>query len=297
MAAGVCALAPTLLALLTLLTLASSARAQPSAQVKACVAAHTEAQRLRMAGRLLAAREQLLACAQRECPELVANDCALWLPELDADLPSVVLAVADSEGRDLLEVRVFANDRLLTEHTEGHAVALDPGSYRFRFEADGYRSLTLTASVRQAEKNRIVRAKLEPDLAPSAAARSGRAPDGQQGSDDTADASVPVASYVLGGVALASFGAFAYFAVTGKDEYDRLSDSCGRACTEADVEDGKRAYVLADVALGVGVASAAAAVIVFFAAGEGASPDDRAQAGLQLGVGPHGGSVQWTSRH
>jgi len=252
-----------------------------------------------MAGRLVSAREQLLACAQRECPSLVANDCALWLPELDAELPSVVLAVEDGEGRDLLQVRVFANDRLLTERTEGRALSLDPGSYRFRFEAAGYRSLTVTASVRQAEKNRIVRAKLEPELTPAAAAAraGGGAAERGQDPDGERSASVPVASYVLGGVALASLGAFAYFAVTGKDEYDELTETCGHDCTPAQVEDGKRAYVIADVALGVGIASAAAAVIVFLTAGEAAPAEAGARAGLQLEVGPHGGLVQWTSRH
>jgi hypothetical protein len=250
-----------------------------------------------MAGRLVAAREQLLACAQRECPSLVANDCALWLPELDAELPSVVLAVEDVEGRDLLQVRVFANDRLLTERTEGRALSLDPGSYRFRFEAAGYRSLIVTASVRQAEKNRIVRAKLEPELAPgAAAARAGAVESGQeQGSEGSA--SVPVASYVLGGVALASLGAFTYFAVSGKNEYDELSETCGHDCTPAQVADGKRAYVIADIALGVGVASAAAAVIVFLTAGEAAPAEPGERAGLQLEVAPHGGFVRWTTRH
>jgi hypothetical protein len=278
-------------ALALVLLQASAARAQASTAVNACVAAHTEAQRLRMAGKLLAAREQLLACAQRECPALVANDCALWLPELEAELPSVVLAVEDASGRDLIAVRVFANDRLLTERTEGHAVALDPGSYRFRFEVAGYRPLTVTASVRQAEKNRLVRARLEP-VAPNAAAESG-----DELASEGAD-SVPVASWVLGGVALASMGAFTYFAVSGKQEHNRLSESCGQSCTDAQVADGKRAYIIADVALGVGVASAAAAVILLFTSGEAApAPEAGARAGLQVGVSPDGGSVHWTSRH
>jgi hypothetical protein len=230
----------------------------------------------------------------------VANDCAQWLPEVESDLSSVVLAVDGGEGRDLVEVRVFANGKLITERADGRALALDPGAYRFRFEAPGYRALTVAASIRQAEKNRIVRARLEPALAagersaadaeveaaePMPAARDGR--------------SVPVLSYVFGGVALASFGAFTYFAISGKNEYDRLDDTCAKGsmkCSDAQVADGKRAYVLADVALGVGIASAATAAILFFTAGDD-DPPAAESAALEPLLLPRGAGLRWTLRH
>jgi hypothetical protein len=276
------------------LAVTSGARAELPADVSACVAAHSEAQRLRMGGQLVAAREQVLACAQRECPALVANDCALWLPELDAELPSVVLAVEGGDGQDLLDVRVFANDRLLTQRADGRALLLDPGSYQFRFEARGHRALTVTASVRQAEKNRLVRVRLEPELGPAAAAGSAT---GDVSPPAAETGSAPIAAYVFGGVAVAGVAAFTYFAVSGKNEHDRLSESCGRMCTPAQVEDGKRAYIIADVALAVGVASAITSAILFLTAGEDESAEEHAGATLRLGAGVDGGSLQWTTRH
>lgn len=279
------------------MTCTRHASAEPGAQVNACVAAHGEAQRLRLGGQLLAARAQLLLCAQRECPALVANDCALWLPEIESDLSSVVLAVEGGEGRDLVDVRVFANDRLLTEHTDGRAVQLDPGSYRFRFEAPGYRPLLVAASMRQAEKNRIVRARLEP-----LATAGGGAGLPQPAMATAADrpgrehSSPPVSSYVFGGVALAALGTFTYFAVAGKNEYDRLEGECGHDCTPAQIEDGKRDWVIADIALGVGIASAATAAILYFTAGSSGAPAAEAQAGLQPSVLPRGLALQWTLR-
>ena len=112
--------------------------ARAEAPADRCVTAHAEAQRLRLGGKLLDARAQLLTCAQSECPGLVASDCGVWLAEVDSSLSSVVFAVEGGDGHDLVEVRVFANGRLLTERTDGRAVAVDPGRYVFRFETAGY---------------------------------------------------------------------------------------------------------------------------------------------------------------
>lgn len=240
---------------------AGSARAD--AATERCVTAHAEAQRRRIAGRLVSARTELLVCAQSECPDLIANDCGVWLSEVESSLSSLVFAVAGTGGRDLVDVKVFANDRLLTDRTDGRALTLDPGRYVFRFEADGYTPLNMDVSIRQSEKNRILRAELRPTA--SAAARSER--EAPTPADDGGQ--IPVATYVLGGAALVGLGAFTYFAVSGKNRLDELTESCGPDdCTERQVEGGKTQYVAADIALGVGVASAIAAVVVYFAASD-----------------------------
>ena len=73
-----------------------------------------------------------------------------------------------------------------------------------------------------------------------------------------------MATYVLGGVALASMGAFTYFAIAGKDRLHELQHDCAPECPEEQVEGGRTQYIIADVALGVGVASAIAAALVYF---------------------------------
>ena len=40
-----------------------------------CFSAPVEGQKLRQAGKLLAARERFLACAQKECPKEIVGDC------------------------------------------------------------------------------------------------------------------------------------------------------------------------------------------------------------------------------
>jgi hypothetical protein len=229
-----------------------------------------------MRGELGLAREKLLACAQSGCPALISNDCGTWLGEVEASLPSVVLAVVDDEGRDVIEVTVSANQRTLTERIDGQALPLDPGSYELTFKAPGFAPRSIALTVRQAEKNRLVRVQLTRE-APKASG------------------GIPLASYVLGGVAIAGLGTFAFFALSGADEYDTLEDTCARSCTEAQVEDGKLAYIVADVGLGIGVASAAAAVIVYVLS----QPDDEEKApSTRIDIAPTqgGARAQWTAR-
>jgi hypothetical protein len=259
----------------------AQARAQGSdaaaSAIEACVAQHVEAQRARLRGDLLIAREQLLLCAQSGCPALVSNDCTAWLAEVEASLPTIVLAVRGADGRDLSEVRVSVNGRALTQRLDGKAIAIDPGSYELSFEAAGHAPLNTQLTVHQAEKNRIVRVQL---------ARSADAREEQAG--------IPMLSYVLGGVAIAGLGTFAYFGLRGTSEHSDAKESCAPDCPQSKVDDIERAYAIADVGLGVGIASAAAAVIVYFVA----QPSERAEHTAQLNVIPSrdGASMLWSAR-
>jgi hypothetical protein len=263
--------------------LVSDAHAQGAAQPappstsQACIDAHVEAQRARKRGALRLAREKLLSCAQSSCPGLVSNDCTAWLSEVEASVPSIVLAVVDAEGRDLVEVAVSANGQRWLERIDGKATALDPGSYELTFSARGYTPLKVALTVRQAEKDRLIRVQLARD--PSAEPSRG---------------GVPVLSYVLGGVAIAGFGTFVYFGVRGQDEYDEAERTCGTACSDDQVADGKLAWIVADIGLGVGLASAAAATILYLVSQQ----DDDAETATRIDVAPSqdGARVQWTAR-
>jgi len=242
-----------------------------------CLNAYSESQELRLRGSLLAAREQLLVCSRDSCPRLIVNDCARWLPEVEEGLSSVVLAPTDAQGHDLSEVRVRSDTRVITERTDGRAVSLDPGPYNLTFEADGYLPAQVDVTLRQSEKNRIVRVQLE-KAAPSAAAVAQAAALTLEGTSlqaaalgDHADMdaesrprltrSWPVATTVLSGVALAGVGTFAYFGLNGlskRDDAKRCSMDCGDL-----IDRGKRDYIVADIGLGVAVAAAVSAVLVY----------------------------------
>jgi hypothetical protein len=239
------------------------AAAEPAAVRGQCLQAYADAQELRLKGSLLAARDRLLACSQNGCPRPVVKDCTEWLGEVDSSLSSVVFAISDEQGRDLTETRVSVEDRVLTERTDGHALSLDPGTYPFSFEAEGYVRAQQTIVMRQSEKNRIVRVQLT-----KVATRVETPTAAISGSDGAATSAesppkpghpIPVGTFVLGGVALAGAGTFAYFGISGlnkKADVNRCQADC-RGLIDA----GKRDYIVADIALGVAVLAATSALV------------------------------------
>lgn len=255
--------------------------AAPLRAQEACVSAHADAQLLRMRGTLLDAREKLLTCAQSECPKLISKDCTVWLGEVEASLGSVVFAVTDERGHDLVEVAIRGNGQALARRADGRAITLDPGTYEFRFDASGFAPENLSVTVRTSEKNRIVRVQLQRP-APAAA----------HGPVDEAGG-VPALSYVFGAVGLAGFGAFAGFGLAGKHEYNSLKDSCAPTCSRDERAGGKRLYVLANVGLGLGIAGTVAAVASYFLLREPA----RSGVGLQAGLLERGAYLGYSGRY
>jgi hypothetical protein len=279
---------------------AGHAQAQQRSQ---CLAAHADAQMLRMKGSLLAAREQLLVCGQPKCPGPIANDCASWLSEVDGSLSSVVFAVSDDQGQDMPDVHVSADGKSLTERTDGRALVLDPGTYVFRFEAPGYPNVEATVSMRQSEKNRIVRVRMvRPPPPPKAVALA--VPEASEPAQPSApvtataqaseSSSIPLATYILGGTALLGVGTFAYFGLSGNAKKQEV-EQCTSNCEEL-INEGKRDYVIADIGLLVAIASAPAAILVYVL-----TPPERAdsthanrRARLQPYALQHGAGMRWT---
>jgi len=128
----------------------------------ACVQGYEAGQRLRKDGKLLAARKELIVCAQSSCPEVVNVDCIRWLSEVEAAIPSVVVSAKDTAGRDTLEVRVRIDSIVVTERLLGTAIELDPGPHRLRFEHGDAPAIEQDIVVSQGEKNRRVAVSFAP---------------------------------------------------------------------------------------------------------------------------------------
>src|ERR1700678_4573205 len=101
-------------------TLGHAAKADDT--VRVCIAASTDGQTLRKQGRLLAAREEMIACARDACPPIVRSHCARWLSEVDAATPSVVVRAEDPAGADVMGARLFIDGR--PGKLDGQAVRL-----------------------------------------------------------------------------------------------------------------------------------------------------------------------------
>jgi hypothetical protein len=79
----------------------------------------------------------------------------------------------------------------------------------------------------------------------------------------TRDTPIPTAGYWLGGLGLAGVTTFAVLATSGYASERHLRRTCQSACDAGQVDAVRTRYLVADVALGVGVASLAAAVALW----------------------------------
>src|SRR4029453_18549414 len=112
---------------------------------------HLEAQRLRRAGKLRAARDAAVVCAQAACPPLIAADCASWKGGLDDLVPSLSFEARGPDGRDTAEVRVVLDGQLLLERLDGKTHEVDPGTHTLSFEMAGRPAISQTVVVREGE--------------------------------------------------------------------------------------------------------------------------------------------------
>ncbi len=142
---------------LVALTAAGTGRADPSVASPSkaqCIAADTQAQSLRVAGKFTASRAALKTCVSASCPPLVKTDCVQRLDELDRVQPSLVIEAKDDSGADLSAVAVFIDGTKIADRLGGEALAVDPGEYDLRFETEGAPSVTHHLIVREGEHGR-----------------------------------------------------------------------------------------------------------------------------------------------
>jgi hypothetical protein len=292
------AAAPALVVATCVLFATGLTHSPASAQRNECLTAHTDAQLLRKQGSLLQAREKLLDCSQSSCPRLVVNDCTGWLSEVEASLSSVVFAVSDEQGRDISDARVSGNGHLIVERTDGRAVLLDPGTYDFAFEAPGYENATESISLRQSEKDRIVRVVM-PHVAPEVAAVTADSGTPELPPSAATDAA-PVrthkdystAMYLLGGTGLLGVGTFAFFGLNGNAKLHEV-ERCVGDCSSAS-RAGKRDYLIADIGLAVAVATIP--ILVYLAIDSAHSETTISNQSVQLRAlaAQRGASLEWS---
>jgi hypothetical protein len=264
----------------TLLALSSwlappDARAADDREV--CVRAVEHAQLVRLDGKLREAREGFVTCARPVCPNSIQEDCTRWLAEVEESLPSVVFDAVWLDGRDVTGMTVLVDGKPLAGAERGRAVSLDPGEHTFRFEVAGAAPIESRNVIREGEKNRMLHVTFTPNVpapaVPPAAAPSlpvasyAPAPPGlwqpipsSEGGAQRQKGPVPLTALLFGGVALASFGAFAYLGLSGTGQLDSMRSSCGHTCNPSDVSSARNEILAGDIFGFVGLAAAGLAV-------------------------------------
>lgn len=222
---------------------------------KACSTRHEQSQVLRRNNKLAEARTALLACAQDICPGGIRSDCVEWLGAVTNAIPSVVVT-AKLRDKDEYNVRLTIDDDVVASRLDGVAIELNPGVHTFKLELAGQDPVEQQVLLVEGQKNRVVAVRFgkpEPEAAAGGAAKS---PDLYR--------PVPTLTYVLGGVAIAGLGAFAGFGAWGLSQKKSLEDSCAPLCSPSETDSVKTKFLIADISLGVAVASTVVGAVIFF---------------------------------
>lgn len=237
------------LASLTSIGVGGVARAETRASAMAtCVTAAEGGQLERYNGKLRAARAAFVACANEECPGPIRADCARWLAEVDASLPTVVIRGRWEDGRDANGARVSLDQRPVEERGDGLAVPVDPGPHVFRFELAGARPVEASYVIREGEKNR----PLEVVFAPATRASAAAAPDVAV---PHGGGRVPAGAFVAAGVGAVGIAAFVVLALRGTSELEHLRSTCKTTCEPSRVDAARSQLLVGDIALGAGLVS------------------------------------------
>ncbi|WP_437507577.1 hypothetical protein [Sorangium sp. So ce1099] len=235
---------------------------------EACFTASEEGQRLRDEGRLREARARFISCGSAACPALVRSDCAGWLSDVTARVPTLILSAEDEQGQDVADVQVTVDGAPLAARLDGKAVEVDPGEHVLHFERAGSAPVALRLVVREGEKLRRVSTRLVRSAGPrgGAGVPGGGAPAPEEGAlpprgeGAASPASALLLPIALGGVAAAGGVAYAALGLSARADADRLRTTCAPRCAEADVDAVRTRIVGANIAFGVGVAALGGAV-------------------------------------
>jgi hypothetical protein len=221
-----------------------------------CFNAAEATQKLKGEKKLSAAREQVLVCSRDVCPGVVRADCAKWLTEIDAAMPTVVIRARDESGHDLIEVRVLVDGVEVKPKLDGIAIPLDPGQHKLRYEPAGKPAVEDTILAVENEKGRVLRVDLRGGGQPATPPPIATPP------RPTTRAGASPAPWIIGGAGVASLVVFGVLEIVAQGEYSDLKNGCGatRSCTDSQVSGTQTKFVAAGITMGLGIAALAVAI-------------------------------------
>jgi hypothetical protein len=244
---------------------ANAANEAPSSEQ--CAEAFDASQRLSQSGKLQGALEQLIICAQPSCPAFLTRECTAEYERIQVSMPTVTLAATDEQGSPIVDVSVTVDGKRITDRIGGLATPVDPGFHEFVFERAGHPPVKVSVLISEGEKNKRVVAEFRPPTAPADVAPSppvaSSAPALPPPPSSSTRRSVPIATYVLGGVGIAAIGTGVAFRLIGASDYDALEKDCKSACNPDDVDPVRTKYTISKVSMGVGAAALVGAGVVF----------------------------------
>jgi hypothetical protein len=256
------------------------------AQKAACTEAYEKAQEEKASGQFKAALVHLRACVDTECPKFIREDCAHWMDQVETALPTVVFAIR-RDGVDQSEVDVTCDGAPLTRFLDGKAIPLDPGMHRFLFTIAGVPPAERQLLIREGERSRIIQVDFQTPRQETSA--SGGASLDAVASTAQRDGGPGYLTYGLAGAGVLGVANFALFAILGSSQQGDLEKSCSPNCRSSQVESVRTKYLIADVSLGVGLASLGIATYLYFTdRGKAHSSDEKHATSIGLVPQPTG---------
>jgi hypothetical protein len=255
--------------------------ASSRAEKKACVAASTEGQTARDEGRLLEARKFLLECARDSCPRVVRKSCGAWLGEIDRRTPSVLIRVTDAWEDDVTDARASIDGAPVV--LDGRPIPLDPGQHVVAVTAPGGAAAGRKFLLAENEKSRVVSVRLRSPSESTVTEAAAAASPTPVAARDIVPAPrrrymPPRGAFILGAVGAVALTTATGFGISALRKRRDLARTCapeagGAGCSDHEVKPAKRSARIADVTLGIGVASIlGAAAWTVYAWSRGAEP-------------------------
>ena len=236
-----------------------------------CSAAYERTQTEKQAGHYVAASAAALECSQLQCNAAIVQECVRFYGALEAETPTLVFSARKAEGGELSDVRVEMDGKLVAEQITGRPISADPGPHNFVFIHKKRGLLRQSETARVGDKARVIEVTFsDPDAKSGAVGAGTAAPRG----------GVPPMTYVLGGLGVVALGGFAYFRVSGANDYNKKNDECSPGCNPDDIDPIKKKFTYSYVSLGVGIASLAGAAAFYFV-GRSGGPS------VQASISPH----------
>jgi hypothetical protein len=267
-------------ALLGAATLSAPPARAADPSVNDCLMAAEASLKLRAEHKLRLTRTQLLVCSSSSCPGEVRQECMRRIDDVNAAVPTLVLAVKDRAGRDLSEVKVTADGETVADRLDGSALSIDPGPHEFTFTAAGAPPLTETIILHEGEKDRRETLTLAIGTAPAPATpvSSGTSPEGQQGSTPQGVGKTQRAlGLVSGGIGVAGLAVGGVFGALASSSWKTAQRECPdhTGCSVQAINDRSHAVtdaLVSTVGFIAGGVLLAGGLTLYFTAPRGDSP-------------------------
>lgn len=253
----------------------------------ACIESAEKAQKLRRDKKLTEARPELLTCSRDVCPQQIRNDCTRWLSDIDTAMSTVVVRARDSEGHDLIDVKVYVDGQLLLPKLQGTSVPVDPGQHKFRYELPNGKSVEDDVLIAEGEKDRVLRVNI-----PTETAGGGGGGGGATTSSGGGPGPVP---WIIGGIGVAALGVFVGLQVDAQSTYSSMKNGCGAtvppSCPADKVNGLGTEFGVSGVFLAVGAAAVVASATWLIVAAVTGHKSTTTTGGLTITPLPGGGAA------